>query len=172
RLMLALHGVDDPDALHASDAVCTALQLINFWQDFSVDLPKGRCYLPETWLQMHGLSARQLIDWGKADELDDAEHNRAIQATLKHAIVISRDKLMKGYDLLPHLPLRLRLQIAATLHGGACMLDKIGQLERPLAQRATLKRSDWRHMAVPIIRDALFPGKVPATDSDAMRSPS
>ncbi|MDX8384521.1 MAG: squalene/phytoene synthase family protein, partial [Ghiorsea sp.] len=50
RLMLALHGIDDEQALACSDAICTGLQLTNFWQDFSVDLPNMRCYLATEWL--------------------------------------------------------------------------------------------------------------------------
>ncbi|MDB5914977.1 MAG: squalene synthase HpnC, partial [Ramlibacter sp.] len=47
RLLLHLYGVHDATALVQSDAICSALQLINFWQDLSVDLPRGRYYLPE-----------------------------------------------------------------------------------------------------------------------------
>lgn len=46
RLMLHLYGVTDDTSLHQSDAICTALQLINFWQDRSQDLARGRDYLP------------------------------------------------------------------------------------------------------------------------------
>jgi len=46
RLLLHLYGINDPFALQQSDAVCSALQLINFWQDLSVDIPRGRFYLP------------------------------------------------------------------------------------------------------------------------------
>jgi phytoene/squalene synthetase len=47
RLLLHLYGVTDALALQRSDAICTALQLINFWQDLSVDIPRGRYYLPD-----------------------------------------------------------------------------------------------------------------------------
>ncbi len=47
RLLLHLYGVNDADALAMSDAVCSSLQLINFWQDLSEDLPRGRLYLPD-----------------------------------------------------------------------------------------------------------------------------
>jgi squalene synthase HpnC len=47
RLLLHLYGVHDAQALAQSDAICSALQLINFWQDLSVDLPRGRHYVPE-----------------------------------------------------------------------------------------------------------------------------
>jgi phytoene/squalene synthetase len=46
RLFLHLYGVNDAKALAQSDAICSALQLINFWQDLSVDIPRGRYYLP------------------------------------------------------------------------------------------------------------------------------
>jgi len=48
RLLLHLYKVDDAQALAMSDAVCSSLQLINFWQDLSVDVPRGRLYLPES----------------------------------------------------------------------------------------------------------------------------
>ena len=47
RLLLHLYRVNDADSLRRSDAICTALQLINFWQDLSEDLPRGRLYLPD-----------------------------------------------------------------------------------------------------------------------------
>lgn len=47
RLLLHLYGVNDATSLTQSDAICTALQLINFWQDRSADLQRGRNYLPE-----------------------------------------------------------------------------------------------------------------------------
>jgi hydroxysqualene synthase len=47
RLLLHLYGVNDAASLQQSDAVCSALQLINFWQDLSEDVPRGRHYLPE-----------------------------------------------------------------------------------------------------------------------------
>jgi hypothetical protein len=47
RLLLHLYGIEEADSLRRSDAICTSLQLINFWQDLSVDIPRGRFYLPE-----------------------------------------------------------------------------------------------------------------------------
>ena len=46
RLLLHLYGVNDALSLSQSDAICSALQLINFWQDLSEDIPRGRHYLP------------------------------------------------------------------------------------------------------------------------------
>ncbi|MDP2390893.1 MAG: squalene/phytoene synthase family protein, partial [Acidobacteriota bacterium] len=50
RLVLRLSGYRDEALDRASDAVCTALQLTNFWQDLAIDWPRGRLYVPEeTW---------------------------------------------------------------------------------------------------------------------------
>ena len=47
RLMLHLYGVRDAQSWEQSDAICSALQLINFWQDRTRDLERGRDYLPQ-----------------------------------------------------------------------------------------------------------------------------
>ena len=67
RLLLHLYGITSPQALGHSDAVCTALQLINFWQDISVDLPRGRYYLPSHALLHEEIAfARRLMNQGAA----------------------------------------------------------------------------------------------------------
>jgi squalene synthase HpnC len=65
RLMLHLYGVTDAPSLAQSDAICTALQLINFWQDRSEDLHRGRDYLPQGHsLDQELLFARELMMQG------------------------------------------------------------------------------------------------------------
>jgi hydroxysqualene synthase len=46
RLLMHLYGISEGDSLWRSDAICTSLQLINFWQDLSIDIPRRRHYLP------------------------------------------------------------------------------------------------------------------------------
>ena len=60
RLLLHLYGVADAQALAQSDAICSALQLINFWQDLSVDIPRGRHYLTDADCAAHGVDRAQL----------------------------------------------------------------------------------------------------------------
>ena len=65
RLLLHLYGVNDAASLAQSDAICSALQLINFWQDLSVDIPRGRFYLPKgASLPKEIAFARQLMQQG------------------------------------------------------------------------------------------------------------
>ena len=54
RLLLHLYGVDDEYSQAQSDAICTGLQLANFWQDIAVDWTKGRVYLPQDDLRSYG----------------------------------------------------------------------------------------------------------------------
>ena len=65
RLLLHMYGITSPQALAQSDAVCSALQLINFWQDLSFDIPRGRLYLPvNSQLQDELAFARELMQAG------------------------------------------------------------------------------------------------------------
>ena len=66
RLLLHLYGHTDPLSLAQSDGICTALQLINFWQDVAVDWQKGRVYLPQEDLEKFGVSEAQIAE-GRAD---------------------------------------------------------------------------------------------------------
>ncbi|ATX79738.1 squalene synthase HpnC [Mariprofundus aestuarium] len=149
RLMLALHGVDSSEAVRCSDSICTALQLINFWQDLSVDLPRGRCYLPQTWLQESGLNSQDMLGGNISLE--------KLQPVLKHALQTTSDLLEDGVALLPMLPFRLRLQIAATIHGGRRMLGKIEKVTQPMEERASLSSGEWKTLLLPVLKDTLFP---------------
>jgi len=148
RLILALHGISHPVALTASDAICTALQLTNLWQDFSRDIPNGRCYLPEEWLKSADLSSTDLLEKDVSDQ---------IQPALSQAVEYTDSLFKKGRELLPFLPFRLKLQIAATLRGGRKVLRKVQQSHAPLHQRPALQKSTWLTLTPLILFDVFFP---------------
>jgi len=148
RLILALHGISHPIALSASDAICTALQLTNFWQDFSRDIPSGRCYLPEEWLKSANLGSEDLL------EKDVSEH---IAPVLAQAIEYTDMLFTKGNALMPFLPFRLKLQIAATLRGGRKILREVQHSHDPLHQRPALQKHTWLFLAPLVLADALSP---------------
>src|SRR5258706_5592900 len=60
RLMLHLFGAAEPENLSRSDAICSALQLINFWQDVEIDFRKNRVYLPQDEMVRFGVSEAQI----------------------------------------------------------------------------------------------------------------
>ncbi len=157
RLMLQLHQVRDARAYYLSDNICSALQLINFWQDLSIDLPRGRCYIPEEWLQESSLCRAQLLQ-GHVDE-------KHFQTVFNRAIRETRAMLDEGSALLAMLPWRLRLQIAATLHAGYLMLAKLEAQHSPLQERPVIHPSTWLKLLFPIIRDTLSPPKAKHHDS-------
>ncbi len=66
RIMLTLYGKTDAVCVAQSDGICTALQLVNFWQDVAVDRQKGRVYIPQDDLLKFGLSEEQIAE-GRAD---------------------------------------------------------------------------------------------------------
>ncbi|OIO69249.1 MAG: squalene synthase HpnC [Zetaproteobacteria bacterium CG12_big_fil_rev_8_21_14_0_65_55_1124] len=156
RLMLALHGVREPQALNASDAICTALQLINFWQDLSRDIPNGRCYLPDEWLADAGLSHRDLLQEETSEDL-----SIRLQPVLKHAVEYTSQLMRQGHVLPAFLPFRLRLQITATMRGGQAVLRKTSSID-PLHVRPKLGATAWLSIGPGALFDALLPSAPPA----------
>ena len=130
RLMLALVCVNDAQALAASDNICTALQLINFWQDAAVDASRGRIYVPKVEFAKHQVSCDQFPT--------HPLHKALMRAQCDYA----RTLLLSGMPLLPHLSGRFRLEIAITIGGGLRILDKIAANEWDVTQRPKLRWYD------------------------------
>ena len=143
RLLLHLHGVSDAGALARADRICTALQLANFWQDCSVDLPRGRVYLPMADAQRHGV------------DLDDPPRLRdgpSTQALLRELCDWTRKTMLDGADLALQLPGRAGWELRLVVQGGLRILDKIRQVDyRTLAHRPVIGARD----AVPLAWRAL-----------------
>lgn len=145
RLLLHLYGVDAPAALAQSDAICSALQLINFWQDLSVDIPRGRYYLPLAECARHGLP---ISDPGAqfAALPADARSAALIAELTRHA----RQLMQAGQPLARRVPGRAGWELRAVVQGGLRVLDRIEALgPAALRQRPRLRRRDaprllWR----------------------------
>lgn len=139
RLLLHLYGWDDESALAQSDALCTALQLINFWQDPSVDLARGRCCFPHEDLRRHGLDPATL----------EAGHDTpATQAMVAELSLWARETLAAGAPLAVRLPGRIGWELRLVVQGGQRVLERIAELQwRTLSQRPRLGTSDWLRAA-------------------------
>jgi squalene synthase HpnC len=137
RLLLHLYGVRDDAALLQSDQICSALQLINFWQDIGVDLPRGRCYLPTDCLQRQGA--------GVADFASDDRHKRqAMQAVVAELCAHARGLMQQGAPLVHRVPGRAGWELRLVVQGGLRILDRITALQhRSWQTRVTLNRGDW-----------------------------
>ncbi len=153
RLLLHLYGVHDDASLAQSDHICSALQLINFWQDLSVDIPRGRIYIPREWWAVHGVDEAQLM----ARDINPATI-KLIAACARSA----RARMQKGSQLPATVARqvggfdgwRAGLELRCVIQGGLRILDKMRAMDhRTLAQRPRLGAWD----AVVIFCKALWP---------------
>lgn len=111
RLVLGIAGHANPASLSYSDDVCTALQLINFWQDVSIDGPRGRSYLPKERVAAIGE-----------------------EATLVEGLVLARKLLHRGSNVVTMVPGRLGLELRAIVAGGNEVLTKCEHLQMRLKE--------------------------------------
>lgn len=118
RLVLRLFGYDDATLDRQSDAVCTALQLTNFWQDFAVDWGRGRLYVPAEEWRAHGADLTALDRGPLPPEWVD---------TLRACVGRTRALFGEGRPVCDGVSGRLRYELRATWLGGVCILDRIEQ---------------------------------------------
>ena len=121
RLLLHLYGVGDAESLAQSDAICSALQLINFWQDLSVDLPRGRYYLPQQVLAGHGLALQDFLQAGGPTGVQAQAAQRMVLDLCAHA----RAFMLQGAPLALRLPGRMGWELRLVVQGGLNILRQI-----------------------------------------------
>jgi phytoene synthase len=135
RLLLHLFKRTSERELAQSDAVCTALQLINFWQDVPIDYAKGRIYLPQDEMARHGVDERHL-----AERRCDA----AWISLMRFQIERARALILRGAPLARSLPGRIGLEIRTTVQGGLRILEKIERAGYDVfRRRPVLGALDW-----------------------------
>jgi squalene synthase HpnC len=142
RLLLHLYRKTSPQNLAMSDAICTALQLTNHWQDVAVDWKKngfGRVYLPQDALARHGLGD------------SDIEHRRlspAWSAMMAEQCAHARELMHAGRTLPGRLGGRAGLELRLIIAGGLAILDKIDRVKGDVFhQRPVLGKADWLRIA-------------------------
>lgn len=118
RLVLRMSGYRDADLDRASDAVCTALQLTNFWQDLAIDWSRGRLYVPEETWRPHGADPVSL---------DGGRLTPAWMATLRDCGRQTRELFREGRAVCDGVSGRLRYELRATWLGGTRILDRLDQ---------------------------------------------
>ena len=139
RLVLRIAGCRDEALDRSSDALCTALQLTNFWQDFGRDWRAGRLYVPRD---------EQRASGADEDELREAvSRNRPLTTawaqTLARAVEVTRAKFADGRAVCDGVGGRLRLELRITWLGGARILERVDRGRTMLLdQRPTLGVAD------------------------------
>ena len=148
-LVLELFGRDDSINRRHSDAICSALQLINFLQDLAEDWQRGRLYLALDELHQAGLAEADI-----AAAVTAGRAPATLRALIARQSRRAQAMLESGAPLLAAVPARLRFELRAVLAGASRVLAK---LERggfdPIARRPALGWSD----ALPLLRLWLFP---------------
>lgn len=145
RLLLHLYGIDDPASLSESDAICTALQLTNFWQDLGVDIPRGRHYLPDDACAAHGVTRSGLA------ALHQTPNTLKLIA---EQVDFTKATMRKGLKLPKKVPGRAGWELRLVAQGGLAILDKIEALGyRTLTTRPTVGGADaprllWRALTM------------------------
>ncbi len=140
NLLLHLYEEATPVNLAYSDAICTALQLINFWQDVAKDWSIGRVYLPQDELARFGVSETQI-----AQGVSNAEWRALMQFQVDRA----RALMLQGAPLGSILSGRIGLEMRMIIAGGLRILDKLKAADYDMfRKRPVLKPYDWAIMLI------------------------
>ncbi len=135
RIMLHLYGEHNPLSTAQSDGICTALQLVNFWQDVAVDWQKGRVYIPQDDLQKFGVSEAQIAE-GRADF--------AFQRLMAYECERAHKMLKAGSPLAKTLKGRMGLELRMIVLGAQQILHKLEANRHDVFnRRPVLEAKDW-----------------------------
>ncbi len=161
RIMLHLYGAADAQNLPAADAVCTGLQLTNFWQDIGPDWAKGRVYIPLDKLDRAGLDVSDIARHAqrRGPMPPDVRWHDLMRAQVAQA----RDLLHSGLPLTRRLRGRFGLELRLMILGGLRILEHLDDLHYDMfLHRPTLGKRDWLLLAW---RCATHAGSAPAAPS-------
>lgn len=141
RLLLHLYKENNARSLEQSDCICTALQLINFWQDLGIDIARGRIYLPADGFAQHGVDEAQLLR---------LKVNTSTTALVAANVAWAKTLMQRGAPLAKKVPGRAGWELRMVVQGGLRIAEKIEQLEfSTLQQRPKINTWDgvvmlWR----------------------------
>lgn len=145
RIMLHLFGEASELHVKQSDDICTALQIINFWQDVERDLLKGRIYLPKEDLDLF-----QIDDLAQEARANSSRWKNLMQFEVDRA----RDLMLRGAPLAKDLPGRFGIELRMVVQGGLRILKKIEDVQYDVfKKRPTLNKWDgaimiWRSLTM------------------------
>jgi squalene synthase HpnC len=120
RCMLYFSGVHDKRLHDLSDKVCTGLQLINFWQDTSADLSRGRIYYPKSEWRSAKLKKEHF-----APGFDSPLTKKLVRKVLDR----TEEHFRSGFPLANQVPSYLGRELRATFAGGLAIIGQIRNMD-------------------------------------------
>ncbi|MEV6957765.1 squalene synthase HpnC [Streptomyces sp. NPDC051207] len=120
RLVLAVTGTATPERIRRSDAICTALQIVEHLQDVAEDLRRDRVYLPAADMKRFHVQEADLAA---------RTAGASVRALVAHEAARARALLDDGMPLVSSVHGRLRLLLAGFVAGGRAALDAIAAAE-------------------------------------------
>ena len=151
RLLLHVFDAEGSETFRCSDRICSALQLINFWQDAAIDYAKGRIYLPQDDMQRFGVTEAHIAA---------AQADTSFRALMRFEVERTRAMLHEGAPLGRMLRGRVGLEIRMTVAGGDTILQKLLDANCDVFRaRPVLRGSDWISM---LVRAVFGDGRVEA----------
>lgn len=139
RLLLYLHGAATTNNMSQSDAICSALQLINFYQDLTQDYHEhDRIYLPQDEMRQFGVTE---------DHIQQARSDAAMQRLMDFQFQRVASMLQHGYPLGNALRGRFGFELRMIIQGGACVLDKLQTHDGHVFRRPRLNKRDGLRIA-------------------------
>ena len=153
RLVLRIAGHRDDALDRSSDALCTALQLTNFWQDFARDWQNGRLYVPRADCESFGAREEALdavIGYpGRAQASPEKRLPPEWRAAMGEMARRTRQLFADGRKVCEGVRGRLRYELRFTWHGGSRILERIERSDFDVLHRPALGAGDaisilWR----------------------------
>lgn len=153
RIMLKLFQADTEENIRCSDLICSALQLINFWQDVAIDWGKQRVYLPEEDLTHFGLLLTDIECATKPELISNSKQitsSNAWRRLMQFQVHRARQMMLEGSPLCRRVPGRFGFELRLVVQGGLRILEKIDQANGDVFQhRPQIKKFDapllmWR----------------------------
>lgn len=141
ELMLRVFGLHNPTTAKYSDDICTGLQLANFWQDLSVDLQNGRCFIPKEILEKYDVNPDNYSEWYNCQNFD---------LVLNELYSHTENLFSTGGKLIKLLrPKRIRIEIEIIRRGGMLILKKTKALGRDiLIKRPQISNFEFIKIAI------------------------
>lgn len=135
RLILHLYGAVSEENIRDADAICTGLQLVNFWQDVAIDWLKARVYIPQDALARHAISE---------DDIAAGRASSAWRALMQEQVQQARHCLLTGAPLALRLRGRVGFELRLVVQGGLRILERLEQLHYDMfTHRPTISKPDW-----------------------------